>query len=175
MTPEFGAASQLEKIDMLDFADLVAINKFDRKGAEDALRDVRKQVQRNREAYMQSPDTMPVYGTIAARFQDDGVTGLYLGLRGQLAERDFQLPKTRFGATGGGHTPSVRPAIVPASRQRYLAEIADTVRGYHKSSATQVTIAREIQQLQGAERMLIATGADSAALESLITDRKDRQ
>src|SRR3954465_15807886 len=77
MTPEFGAASQLEKIDMLDFADFVAINKFDRKGAEDALRDVRKQVQRNREAFTTAPEEMPVYGTIAARFNDDGVTALY--------------------------------------------------------------------------------------------------
>jgi methylmalonyl-CoA mutase len=174
MTPEFGAASQLEKIDMLDFADIVAINKFDRKGGEDALRDVRKQVQRNREAFMQPPETMPVYGTIAARFQDDGVTGLYLGLRGQLAEKDFPLPKTRFGSTGG-HTPSARPAIVPASRQRYLAEIADTVRGYHQATATQVTVAREIQQLEGTKRMLAATGSDAAPLEALIGVRKDRQ
>ena len=172
MTPEFGAASQLEKIDMLDFADLVAINKFDRKGAEDALRDVRKQVQRNREAFMQSPDTMPVYGTIAARFQDDGVTGLYLGLRGQLADKNYNLPPTRFGATSG-YTPSARQPIVPPSRQRYLAEISDTVRGYHKSSAQQVTVARELQQLQGAKRML---GADAiASLDTLITDRADKR
>ena len=80
MTPEFGAASQLEKIDMLDFADFVAINKFDRKGAQDALRDVRKQVQRNRELFNIAPDEMPVYGTIAARFNDDGVTALYHAL-----------------------------------------------------------------------------------------------
>ncbi|HEU4645847.1 MAG TPA: cobalamin-dependent protein, partial [Burkholderiales bacterium] len=77
MTPEFGAASQLEKIDMLDYADFVAINKFDRRGAEDALRDVRKQMQRNRQAFSASPDAMPVFGTIAARFNDDGVTALY--------------------------------------------------------------------------------------------------
>src|SRR5678809_883406 len=77
MTPEFGAASQLEKIDMLDFADFVAINKFDRRGAEDALRDVRKQLQRNREAFRQPAESMPVFGTIAARFNDDGVTALY--------------------------------------------------------------------------------------------------
>ncbi len=172
MTPEFGAASQLEKIDMLDFADLVAINKFDRKGAEDALRDVRKQVQRNREAFIQSPDTMPVYGTIAARFQDDGVTGLYLGLRGQLADKNYNLPPTRFGAASG-YTPSARQPIVPPSRQRYLAEISDTVRGYHKSSVHQVTIARELQQLQGAKRML---GADTtASLDTLITDRADKR
>ncbi|MDH3236717.1 MAG: cobalamin-dependent protein, partial [Alphaproteobacteria bacterium] len=80
MTPEFGAASQLEKIDMLDFADLVAINKFDRKGAEDALRDVRKQVQRNREAFGVEAEAMPVFGTIASRFNDDGVTALYQGI-----------------------------------------------------------------------------------------------
>src|SRR6185436_4484459 len=77
MTPEFGAASQLEKIDMLDFADFVAINKFDRKGAQDALRDVRKQFQRNREAWKVAPDEMPVFGTMASRFNDDGVTALY--------------------------------------------------------------------------------------------------
>ena len=80
MTPEFGAQSQLEKIDMLDFADLVVINKFDRKGAEDALRDVAKQVQRNREAFDQSPEQQPVYGTIASRFGDDGVSSAYHGL-----------------------------------------------------------------------------------------------
>ena len=84
MTPEFGAASQLEKIDMLDFADFVAINKFDRKGAADALRDVRKQVQRNREAFGSAPDEMPVFGTIAARFNDDGVTALYQALAPRL-------------------------------------------------------------------------------------------
>ena len=83
MTPEFGAASQLEKIDMLDFADFVAINKFDRKGAADALRDVRKQYQRNRELFKRAPDEMPVYGTIAARFNDDGVTALYQALGGE--------------------------------------------------------------------------------------------
>src|SRR5207244_1023739 len=86
MTPEYGAASQLEKIDMLDFAEFVAINKFDRKGAADALRDVCKQVQRNREAFGQKPEEMPVFGTIASRFNDDGVVALYQTLKGRLAE-----------------------------------------------------------------------------------------
>jgi methylmalonyl-CoA mutase len=81
MTPEFGAASQLEKIDMLDFAEFVAINKFDRKGALDALRDVAKQVQRNREAFTESTDDMPVFGTMASRFNDDGVTALYQAIK----------------------------------------------------------------------------------------------
>jgi methylmalonyl-CoA mutase len=173
MTPEFGAASQLEKIDMLDFADLVAINKFDRKGAEDALRDVRKQVQRNREAFMQPPDTMPVFGTIASRFQDDGVTGLYLGLRGQLADKNYNLPPTRFGAVAG-YTPSARTPVVPPSRQRYLAEISDTVRGYHKKSMEQVKVARELQQLRGTKQMLAGKG-DAAALDGLIAERADKQ
>ena len=130
MTPEFGAASQLEKIDMLDFADFVAINKFDRKGAADALRDVRKQYQRNREAFKSAPDEMPVYGTMAARFNDDGVTALYQALLPALAAHGLKLTPgtlpavaTRFST--GQH------AIVPAARVRYLAEIAEAVRGYH--------------------------------------------
>src|SRR5687767_14285770 len=91
MTPEFGAASQLEKIDMLDFADFVAINKFERKGAEDALRDVRKQVQRNRQAFGVAPEEMPVFGTVAARFNDDGVTALYHAIAAKLAGKGLQL------------------------------------------------------------------------------------
>src|SRR5690606_2665559 len=84
MTPEYGAPSQLEKIDMLDFADAVAINKFDRRGAVDALRDVRRQLQRNREAFGEPIEAMPVFGTVAARFNDDGVTALYQHLRSEL-------------------------------------------------------------------------------------------
>jgi methylmalonyl-CoA mutase len=90
MTPEFGAASQLEKIDMLDFADFVAINKFDRKGAADALRDVAKQVQRNREAWTIPTEQMPVFGTMAARFNDDGVTALYQAMKPRLCSLGLQ-------------------------------------------------------------------------------------
>ncbi|HSF47210.1 MAG TPA: cobalamin-dependent protein, partial [Burkholderiales bacterium] len=126
MTPEYGAASQLEKIDMLDFADLVAINKFERKGAEDALRDVRKQVQRNREAFKIAPEEMPVFGTIAARFNDDGVTALYQALVQKLKECGLKcqsgaLPKVNVKAS------SRHRVIVSAARVRYLAEIAETV------------------------------------------------
>jgi methylmalonyl-CoA mutase len=96
MTPEFGAASQLEKIDMLDFAEFVAINKFDRKGALDALRDVAKQVQRNKEAWGKKPDEMPVFGTMAARFNDDGVTALYQALKPRLAELGLALKEGRY-------------------------------------------------------------------------------
>ena len=99
MTPEFGAASQLEKIDMLDFADFVAINKFDRKGAEDALRDVRKQYQRNRGQFQQAPDSMPVFGTMASRFNDDGVTALYQAIAERLKEHGLKLKPGKLPRT----------------------------------------------------------------------------
>ncbi|HEX4077968.1 MAG TPA: fused isobutyryl-CoA mutase/GTPase IcmF [Rhizomicrobium sp.] len=174
MTPEFGAASQLEKIEMLDCADLVAINKFDRRGAEDALRDVRKQVQRNRQAFTRPLETMPVYGAIAARFQDDGVTGLYLGLRDLLQEKGFAVPPSRFESRAG-HVPSPRPAIVPPARQRYLAEIATEVRNYHATVTAQSGLAREIQQLKASRRMLEAEGSNGEALVPLIVEREERQ
>ena len=174
MTPEFGAASQLEKIDMLDFADVVAINKFDRKGAEDALRDVCKQVQRNRGEFGVSLDTMPVYGAIASRFQDDGVTGLYLELRDRLSEKGLLCPPTRFKRLAR-HVPSSRPPILPPARQRYLADIASVVRAYHKEVSSQVNLARELQQLRGARVMLEAKGEDASALRPLIIERQERQ
>src|SRR4051794_28523710 len=124
MTPEFGAASQLEKIDMLDFAEFVAINKFDRKGAADALRDVAKQVQRNREAFGQRPDSMPVFGTIASRFNDDGVTALYQAIKPRLAEIGLPLREGRLPAVETRHSTNQTP-VVPAARTRYLAEISD--------------------------------------------------
>src|SRR5438445_3393570 len=129
MTPEFGAASQLEKIDMLDFAEFVAINKFDRKGAADALRDVAKQVQRNKEAFKKKPDEMPVFGTMASRFNDDGVTALYQALQPRLAEVGLKLRDGRLPAVHTRHSTN-QVAIVPGPRARYLAEITDTVRGY---------------------------------------------
>src|SRR5688572_14720761 len=136
MTPEFGAASQLEKIDMLDFADFVAINKFDRKGAEDALRDVRKQVQRNREAFRAAAEDLPVFGTIAARFNDDGVTALYHALAAKLGEKGLGLRPGRL-ARPAAKVSSAAHAIVPPQRSRYLAEIAEAVRGYHAFAAAQ--------------------------------------
>ena len=173
MTPEFGAASQLEKIDMLDFADIVAINKFDRKGAEDALRDVRKQVQRNREEFMRPPEEMPVYGAIAARYQDDGVTGLYIGLRDKIEKDGFPLPETKF-RPNENRMPSARDAIVPPARQRYLAEIATEVRTYHERASQQSSLAREIQQLKSSQEMLGQSGEDGKALDGLITEREER-
>jgi methylmalonyl-CoA mutase len=153
MTPEFGAASQLEKIDMLDFAEFVAINKFDRKGAADALRDVAKQVQRNREAWTKRPEEMPVFGTMAARFNDDGITALYQAIKPRLAALGVRLSAGNLPVTPVRHSTNQAP-VVPAARSRYLAEISDTVRAYKKRAGEQATLAREIQQLQAAAAML---------------------
>jgi methylmalonyl-CoA mutase len=153
MTPEFGAASQLEKIDMLDFAEFVAINKFDRKGAADALRDVAKQVQRNREAWGRKPEEMPVFGTMASRFNDDGVTALYQALAPRLAECGLRLEAGRLPRVATRHS-TQQTTIVPPSRVRYLADIAETVRGYKRKAFEQAALAREVQQLRAAAAML---------------------
>ena len=172
MTPEFGAPSQLEKIDMLDFADAVAINKFDRSGARDALRDVRKQMQRNREAFSEALDEMPVYGTIASKFNDDGVTALYHGLLELFGERGLgEWTSALRGAPE--RVPSELTTIVPAPRQRYLAEVAETLRDYHARAREQARIARERQQLEEAKRLLEAAGKDGAELEPLIAERRE--
>ncbi len=172
MTPEFGAASQLEKIDMLDFAQFVAINKFDRKGALDALRDVAKQVQRNREAFNQAPDQMPVFGTMASRFNDDGVTALYQAMKPALAAKGLKLQTGRLPEVSTRHSTHQVP-IVPPARTRYLAEIADTVRGYKARARAQARIAREIQQLRGSQLMLKACKHEvPATLEQLAQERE---
>lgn len=148
MTPEYGAASQLEKIDMLDFADLVAINKFDKRGALDALRDVKKQYQRNHRYFDRPVEEMPVYGTVASQFNDPGVNELY----GRL----IRTIQTRTGVTlpgqveaGGGFTEKI--FIIPPSRTRYLAEIAETVRNYNQWTTEQARVA---QQLFGIARTI---------------------
>ena len=159
MTPEFGAASQLEKIDMLDFADFVAINKFDRNGALDALRDVAKQMQRNRGAFGQAPEQMPVIGTIASRFNDDGVTALYQRIVDALRERGLRPPEggPRLPRTDARHSRE-GGAIVPAARVRYLSEIAETVRAYRARADAQAQCARERWQLTEARRMAMQSG-----------------
>ena len=174
MTPEFGAASQLEKIDMLDFADFVAINKFDRKGAEDALRDVRKQYQRNREAFTTPTDEMPVFGTQAARFNDDGVTALYQALVPALAEKGLHLQAGKLPRVTVKQSSSQR-AIVPAQRVRYLAEIAEAVRGYHAHTDEQVWIARERQSLRIAAEIFKASGKSTADFPELLVEKDAEQ
>ncbi len=130
MTPEFGAASQLEKIDMLDFADVVAINKFERRGALDAMRDVGRQLVRNREAFGKKPEDMPVFGTSAATFNDDGVTALYQHLRGLLGESGLPVEEGTLAPVDVRHSSGIAQ-VVPTNRVRYLAEITETVRGFH--------------------------------------------
>ena len=169
MTPEFGAASQLEKIDMLDFAEFVAINKFDRKGSLDALRDVSKQVQRNKEAWGTPTDQMPVFGTMAARFNDDGVTALYQSLKSRLAELGLPLSEGSLPQVTVRHSTNQTP-VVPAARTRYLAEISDTVRGYKKRARDQSTLAREIQQLQAAAAMLKIDKPERAPAAEAVLD-----
>jgi isobutyryl-CoA mutase len=159
MTPEFGAASQLEKIDMLDFADVVAINKFERRGAEDARRDVARQMVRNRSAFGIPWDQMPVFGTSAARFNDDGVTALYQHLLGLLSDKGLPvgagvLPRVDVRASTG------LTSVVPATRARYLAEIAAAVREHHRTTEEQAGIVHRRGSLRTTAELL---GEDAAA------------
>jgi methylmalonyl-CoA mutase len=169
MTPEFGAASQLEKIDMLDFAEFVAINKFDRKGAADALRDVAKQVQRNKEAWTTPTEQMPVFGTMAAHFNDDGVTALYQAMKPRLQALGLPIQDGLLPTVAVRHSSHQTP-IVPGARSRYLAEISDTVRGYKLRAKSQAQLAREIQQLQAAAQMLSEGKQGRAKASEAATD-----
>ena len=163
MTSEFGAASQLEKIDMLDFADLVVVNKFEKRGGEDAVRDVRKQVQRNRRAFDRDPADMPVFGTIASKFNDDGVTALYHALldlirskTGIQYESRFPRPDTR--------TSSSKTIIIPPERIRYLSEISASLRHYHQETQEQSRALRSFWHLEEtAERLGAGENGDEAA------------
>lgn len=147
MTPEFGASSQLEKIDMLDLADVVAINKFERRGAEDALRDVGRQMVRNREAFGKKPEDMPVFGTSAATFNDDGVTALYQELRTLLSDKGMHVEEGTLPHVDTKRSTRIA-TIVPAARVRYLSEIADTVRDYHGDTETFAAAAARAQRFE---------------------------
>ncbi len=178
MTSEFGAASQLEKIDMLDFAQLVAINKFDRKGALDALRDVAKQMQRNTGAWATPPEQMPVFGTMAARFNDEGVTALYQALLERLQALGLPVqPHGLLPRVNVRHSSNQTP-VAPAARTRYLAEISDTLRSYKARARAQAVLAREVQQLTQAGRMLTEANPDKVravhAVTDLATQRSER-
>ncbi len=162
MTPEYGAASQLEKINMLDFADVVAVNKYERRGAEDARRDVARQLVRNRGAFGTPWEDMPVFGTSAARFDDDGVTALYHHVKGLLVDHglptfDGVLPVVP-GQISTGLT-----SVLPRGRERYLADIAQTVRDYHAVTVQQSSLARVAQQLDATRELLLQGGQSDAA------------
>jgi methylmalonyl-CoA mutase len=141
MTPEYGAASQLEKIDMLDFADLVAINKFDKRGSLDALRDVKKQYQRNHKLFTDDPESMPVYGTTASQFNDPGVNDLYKALILKIHEKTGAKLASHFK---GQDEMAGKIYIIPPSRTRYLAEIAETIRNYNSWAEDQAGIAQRL-------------------------------
>ncbi len=167
MTPEFGAASQLEKIDMLDFADTVVINKFERRGAKDALRDVGRQLVRNRGAFGKRPDEMPVFGTSAATFNDDGVTALYQHLRSGLVEHGLRVETGTLPHTDVRHSSGIRQ-VVPTERVRYLAEITDTVRGYHAQTDRLAEAARRVQRLDLVQGELVSADQDTDGVEQLL-------
>ena len=153
MTSEYGAASQLEKIDMLDFADLVALNKFEKRGAEDALRDVRKQWRRNRVEFKRPDDQVPVFPTIASRFNDPGVNRLFAALCARLDEKAGG--DRRWTVTDPGPTELIeRHALVPATRARYLAEIATNGRRAHEAVEHRSLAASRAQSLHEALRTL---------------------
>jgi len=141
MTPEFGAATQLEKIDMLDFADMVAINKFDKRGSLDALRDVKKQYQRNHNLWDASPDSMPIFGTIASQFNDPGMNTLYKAMMDKVVEKTGADLKTTFAIT---REMSEKIFVIPPHRTRYLSEIAENNRKYDAVALSQQEVAQKL-------------------------------
>ncbi|HSP82335.1 MAG TPA: methylmalonyl-CoA mutase family protein, partial [Gillisia sp.] len=174
MTPEFGAATQLEKIDMLDFADIVAINKFDKRGSLDALRDVKKQFQRNHGLWHSDPETLPVYGTIASQFNDPGMNTLYRQLMNKIDEKTNSALNSSFEALDDK---SEKIFIIPPSRTRYLSEISETNRSYDQKANSQVEVAQKlygiyktIESITGIKPELTKTGLDEDVLSDLQDD-----
>lgn len=174
MTPEFGAATQLEKIDMLDFADLVAINKFDKRGALDALRDVKKQYMRNNNLWDVPMDEMPVFGTIASQFNDPGMNSLYKAVMDKLVEKTGADLTSTFEIT---KEMSEKIYVIPPARVRYLSEIAENNRAYDKKANEQVIVAQKlygiyktIESVCGKALGLSKYGLDQEKLNSLQTE-----
>ena len=160
MTPEFGAATQLEKIDMLDFADMVAINKFDKRGAQDALRDVRKQFKRNHDLWEANNDDLPVVGTIASQFHDPGTNELYRRIMNTLADKTGATLSSNFAADQGT---SEKVFIIPPARTRYLSEIAESNRAYDRWIEKQADLAGKLQALSTAAELVDGDAADALA------------
>ncbi len=173
MTPEYGAASQLEKINMLDYADLICINKFDKAGALDSLADVRKQYKRNHNLWTAKDDELPVIGTMASKFNDDGVNHLFELLIKKIEEKTGIV----FGQYQFGETAKVSSAIIPSNRTRYLSEIAENNRNYDNLVEEQAEIASKLYKLQGAIDILKSKDSKSnitdefGALISSLTDQ----
>ena len=170
MTSEFGAPSQLEKIDMLDYADLIVVNKFEKKGSDDALRDIRKQVQRNRKQWETAPSDLPVYGTIASKFNDDGITALYHGIIEQLRDKCQLQLNPRLAKPAEKHSSS-KTIVIPSQRLRYLAEIAATIRDYHQETKQQASAVRRHRHLQEAAKILAEDQETPAASLDLLKSK----
>jgi len=148
MTSEFGSPSQLEKIDMLDFAKLVVINKFEKQGSEDAIRDVGKQIQRNFKLWDSDPGALPVFGAIASKFNDDGVTAIYAHIKQTFSTAPFNLQWNSSCPEVTQKVPTAKSIIIPEERKRYLSEIAETIRSYHEKTRQQSDILRKCQHLE---------------------------
>lgn len=180
MTPEYGAATQLEKIDMLDYADLIALNKFDKRGAQDALRDVRKQFKRNHQLWTTDDEDVPVFGTIASQFNDPGMNRLYESVMNTIAEKTGHQLQSAYKA---GHATSEKIFIIPPARTRYLSEISETIRNYNGWVEEQAGIARKLEGLTVAKEMLNEAGKAGSShdieelyeKESLTFDKQNQQ
>ncbi|SNR72003.1 methylmalonyl-CoA mutase family protein [Flavobacterium sp. ov086] len=177
MTPEFGAATQLEKIDMLDFADLVALNKFDKRGALDAIRDVKKQYQRNHNLWDKNPDEMPVFGTIASQFNDPGMNTLYKAIMDKIVEKTESNLVSTFEIT---REMSEKIFVIPPHRTRYLSEIAENNRSYDESAASQQKVAQKlygifktIESVSGKIPQINKAGIDDSTVLSSATEVHD--
>mgnify|MGYP003705820131 FL=1 len=168
MTPEYGAATQLEKIDMLDFADVIALNKFDKRGALDALRDVKKQFQRNHQLFNQDPDKMPVFGTIASQFNDPGLNSLYATLIKTIQTNTNADLNTSYGTT---QELSEKIYIIPPKRVRYLSEIAENNRSYNQWAKQQANIAQKLFGIHKTIQTIQETAVDDS--DRLIKDLKE--
>lgn len=162
MTSEFGAPTQLEKIDMIDYADLIVINKFDRRGSEDALRDVRKQWKRSRNLFDLKDEETPVFGTIASQFNDSGTDAFFVNLLNIMKEKanlDWEVPaKTK------AVEPSKKRQIIPSDQINYLGDIVNTVHEYKKFTTSQVAIARKLFQLKGVKEEFVSRTDEGALL-----------
>ena len=159
MTPEYGAATQLEKIDMLDYADVIALNKFDKQGAKDALRDVKKQYQRNHGYWDRSPDEMPVYSAIASQFNDPGMNRVYREVMNTIAAQTEADLRTNLLVD---EEPSEKIYIIPPKRVRYLSEISETIRDYNQWVADQREVAQQLYSIQKSIETIRQTGVDDA-------------
>jgi methylmalonyl-CoA mutase len=177
MTPEFGAATQLEKIDMLDFADLVALNKFDKRGALDAIRDVKKQYQRNHNLWDANTDEMPIFGTIASQFNDPGMNTLYKAIMDKIVEKTDSDLKSTFEVT---REMSEKIFVIPPHRTRYLSEIAESNRKYDKTVVSQQKVAQKlygifktIESVSGNVPTIIKAGIDDSSVYSNASKEQD--